>query len=65
MKTAVETKRITSRPTMCLRCHLVLAMMKGERAWVCPHCGADYPFKFWKIKPGGRQRELDPVSDEE
>jgi predicted RNA-binding Zn-ribbon protein involved in translation (DUF1610 family) len=45
-------RRITiSKPTMCLECHLVVKMERGEEAWTCPVCGKKYRFVHWKIKP--------------
>lgn len=61
MKT--KTKEIVySRPTMCLRCHLIVEMthekdadpVKG--AWACPRCGKLYEFSMWKIREQSRRK---------
>jgi len=62
MSQKVETKRVVSQPTMCLQCHLVVAMFYDEDgeprpgAWECPNCGHKYPFAHWKIKKQTRSR---------
>jgi predicted RNA-binding Zn-ribbon protein involved in translation (DUF1610 family) len=56
MQKVLENKRVYSQPTMCLQCHLVVAMSHDpgadarQGAWECPNCGHKYPFAHWKIK---------------
>ena len=47
---------VSSQPTMCLSCHLIITMFHGRNAdpikgaWQCPTCGHLYKFAYWKIK---------------
>ena len=62
MAKLVETKRVYSQPTMCLKCHLVVAMFHDSDsdprngAWECPNCSHKYLFAHWKIKKQTRGR---------
>ena len=48
--------KVYSVPTMCLHCHLIVALTKEhdadpvKGAWECPQCAHKYPFTNWKIK---------------
>ena len=52
----VRSGFIYSQPTMCLHCHLLVAMFHEpdadpqQGAWECPQCGHKYLFTHWKIK---------------
>lgn len=50
-------KFYVSRPTKCECGSFVrlLGEVKVQGNWICPVCGARYPYAFWKIKsePGG------------
>lgn len=56
MRNDTTREPVYSKPTTCLRCHLVVRMIHGRDAdpangaWECPHCGSKYPFLYWKIR---------------
>ncbi len=61
MAKTIEKTKGYSQPTMCLQCHLVVAMFHeadadlGTGAWECPNCAHKYPFAHWKIKKRTRK----------
>ncbi len=55
MKAEQEQFKVVSVPTMCLHCHLIVELERGDIAggdatWVCPKCAHIYPAKHWKIR---------------
>lgn len=61
MAKSIDKTKGYSQPTMCLQCHLVVAMSHEADAdpktgsWECPNCGHKYPFAHWKIKKQTRK----------